>query len=262
VPPFVFTRDLALAMDDVVNGLFDEVLSSSGSLTQLLTSNVAFVRPTLMGVYGFESTTFIPSSDQMSRVLLDPSVRGGVLTRPAWLAVHSSATDSGPIARGVFVLNALLCAPPPAPPPGVAQVAPVTPSTHTTRERFEAHVSNAMCQGCHSVIDGLGFGFEQFDAIGAYRTTENGYPVDTSGTLDGQSFVGATELSQRLLAGDEMRSCFTKQMYRFAMGTPEDLRTAQSLDAATKTFTTASPIEALVLSIVESDLFVLRGGAP
>jgi hypothetical protein len=262
MPPYVFTRDLASAMDDDVNAFFDEVLSSSGSLEQLFTSNVAFVREPLTSVYGIEPTQFASANDPSSRVLLDPSLRSGILTRPAWLAVHSSATDSGPIGRGVFVLDALLCSPPPPPPPGVAQVAPSTALTHTTRDRFAAHVADPTCQSCHSVIDGIGFGFEQFDAVGAWRTTENGFPVDTSGTLDGSPFVGVTELSKRMLSGDALRSCFTKQMYRFAMGTPEDVSTAQALADVSKTFTTKTSIEWLVGAIAESDLFIVRGGAP
>jgi hypothetical protein len=261
-PPDHMSRDLAGAMDDDVNALLDDALSPSGSLARLFTSNVAFVRAPLTDVYGIGPSGFASLADQPSRVELDPKLRGGVLTRPAWLAVHSSAMDSGPIARGVFVLRALLCAPPPAPPSGVAQVAPTTAFTHTTRDRFAAHVSDPTCQSCHSVIDGIGFGFEQFDAIGAWRTTENGFPIDTSGTLDGAPFVGATELSARMLAGEELRTCFTKQMYRFAMGTPEDARTTSALASASKGFTTTSPIESLVVAIAESDLFVLRGGAP
>jgi len=262
MPPLVFTRDLARAMDDDVNALLDEVLSGSGSLDQLFTSNVAFVREPLASVYGLAPTKFVSAGDGTSRVELDPSLRGGILTRPAWLAVHSSATDSGPIARGVFVLGALLCAPPAPPPAGVSQVAPSTEQAHTTRDRFAAHASSPTCQSCHWVIDGIGFGFEQFDAVGAWRTTENGYPVDTSGTLDGAPFVGATELSKKMLASDALRSCFTKQMYRFAMGAPEDARTSAALDVASKDFTTRSSIEALVVAIAESDLFVFRGGAP
>jgi hypothetical protein len=258
LPPYDFTRDLAGAMDDDVNALLD----SAGTLEQLFTSNVALVRPPLTSVYGIAPATFASDADAASRVLLDPSLRGGVLTRPAWLAVHSSADDSGPIARGVFVLGALLCAAPPPPPAGVAQVAPTTSLTHTTRDRFAQHAADPTCQSCHSVIDGIGFGFEQFDAIGALRTMENGYPVDTSGTFDGAPFVGATELSQRLLASDALRSCFTKQMYRFAMGTPEDARTAKALADASSGFTTTSPFESLVVAIAESDLFVSRGGDP
>ena len=265
MPPIVFTRDLAQAMDDDVNAFFDDVLASSGSLSQLFTSNVAFVREPLTSLYGIAPPSqFISTTNQTSRVELDPSLRGGILTRPAWLAVHSSATDSGPIARGVFVLDALLCARPPPPPAGVSQVAPSTELTHTTRDRFAAHASDPKCQGCHEVIDGIGFGFEEFDATGAHRTMENGFPVDTSGTLyesggaDGP-FVGATELSKKLLAGDALRSCFVKQMYRFAMGAPESAATAQALTDASSGFTTSARIDALVVSIVASDLFVVRG---
>ncbi len=263
MPPLSFPPELARAMDDDVNAFFDDVLwSSTGSLTELFSSSTGFLRDPLPAVYGLR-----PAGSTLKRVALDPSRRGGILTRPAWLSVHASAADSGPIARGVFVLDALLCAPPPAPPPGISRVPPSTPDTHTTRDRFTAHVANPQCQTCHAAIDGIGFGFEEFDTMGAYRTTENGYPIDTSGTLmnsaggDGP-FVGVTELSRRLLDGDALRMCFMKQVFRFAMGAPEAANATPDIVASSNGFDTKTRISDLVVSFVESDLFVVRQGAP
>src|SRR5260370_35063768 len=93
----------------------------------------------------------------------DAQIRQGVLTRAGFLAVHSATDSSGPIERGVFVLQSIMCLPPPPPPPKVPPAPAATdPNVQnlTTRQRFQQHVSNAFCAGCHTRSDGWGFGFE------------------------------------------------------------------------------------------------------
>jgi hypothetical protein len=123
------------------------------------------------------------------------------------------------LVRGVFVRGALLCAPSP-PPSGdaIRKLAEVT-NARTTRDKFEQHTRDPFCQGCHERIDGIGFGLEDFDAIGTLRTTENGFPIDASGRLldagdvDGP-FVGGAELSRKLAQSPKVAACFVRQVFR------------------------------------------------
>jgi len=160
------------------------------------------------------------------------------------------------------VRSAILCAPPRPPPPNIPREVPHD-GARTTRERYAEHAKNAFCQGCHAAIDGVGFGFEQFDGIGALRTVENGEPVDTSGELqdsrggDGP-FTGASQLGARLVAGSAMSDCFARQMIRFALGVAETSRDEDAVRAIAAGFTSHTRIADLALDVVGRRLFVER----
>jgi hypothetical protein len=257
-PTFNFA--MAASMKEELDRFYDDVLwTRAGSLRDLLTSNVSFVDPTLAGLYG------TPAPDAgFEPVTLDPGLRAGILSRAGYLALHSDADSSGPIARGVFLMQSILCSPPPPPPPNV----PPPPSRidprvagFTTRQRFTLHALNATCAACHSVIDGFGFGFEQFDGLGAYRMVENGQLVDSSGTItatgdiDGP-FNGVADLAQKLLLSQRPLECFTKQAYRYAMGQIEV--PGDDLSALRAAFSVDAPMTNVLLSIVADPVFVTR----
>lgn len=104
--------------------------------------------------------------------------------------------------RGQFVLGEILCSPPPPPPPGVEGLKPETMPSGTLRQRLEQHRADRVCAACHQVMDAIGFGLESFDAVGAWRTTDAGFPVDATGELPGGTrFTSVRELA-RLVAGD------------------------------------------------------------
>jgi uncharacterized protein DUF1588/uncharacterized protein DUF1592/uncharacterized protein DUF1595/uncharacterized protein DUF1585 len=262
IAPNPLTPAVIGAMNDDVDFFLDHVLwESSGSLDELFTSSEGLVGATLAPFYG------VHAADPPAPVLLDPAIRRGILTRLGWLSVHSNPDSSGPIARGVFVLGSLLCQPPPPPPPGISRVPPNTAATHTTREQFEAHVENPSCQVCHKAIDGIGFGFEEFDSTGQYRTTQGGEEVDSSGELDETHggdgpFVGAAQLSAHLLESEDFRSCFVKQVYRFMMGAPEDATTLPDLMATASSYGIDDRLQWFILELVASDAFVTRRSAP
>ena len=115
------------------------------------------------------------------------------------LAAHSKAEESFPILRGKFVRVGLLCQSLP-PPPKVVPKAPEPAATSTSRERFAQHSSDPACAGCHKLIDPLGFGLENYDAIGRYRENENGKPVDASGVITGKS-MGVITWCTRITGG-------------------------------------------------------------
>jgi hypothetical protein len=132
----------------------------------------------------------------------------------------------------------------------------------TTRQRFDSHLTAPFCASCHSIIDGVGFGFEQFDGMGVYRTTENGSQVDTSGNLQGTDvdgpFVGVSQLEQKLVGSQEVLSCFVKQAYRYAMGQEESSAAQGALTTMQAGFTADSHMTDALTALLGTNAFVLR----
>ncbi len=173
---------------------------------------------------------------------LDATERAGVLTLPSFLGSRAHSDASSPVVRGTTVMRKLLCL---EPPPVPAMVPPLPPadqsSAKTTRERFEQHTAIAFCSACHQMFDPMGFAFEHYDAVGAYRDDENGTPVDSSGAIVGTAssdapVADAIELSSLLSASPEVHACFVRQTYRFTLGRTEAEAELCALDAQAKAF--------------------------
>ncbi len=152
-----------------------------------------------------------------------PADAVGLVGHPAVMATHAGSETSDPIGRGVVVLENILCQKLPPPPPGVDIVPPKPKAGATTRELFAAHVADPTCAGCHQKIDGIGFGFEAYDAIGRRRSHEYGRTIDNAGVILGTSsvngpFHGASELSARLARSRDARDCFASQWLSYALG--------------------------------------------
>jgi hypothetical protein len=265
-----FTPALATAMAAELDDYFDDVLwTKTGSLRELFTSSDGFVDDGLAALYGVAGPSAAGDPLHPQPVQLDRAIRRGVLTRAGFLASHADSDSSGPVARGVFVLGSLLCTPPAPPPPNVPALPPpgaATSAHTTTRQRFDAHLSSPTCRGCHSVIDGVGFGFEQFDGIGAYRTTENGSVVDTGGTLYGSDvngpFVGVAALESKLASSKEMIGCFLRRVVQYETGqSAVDTGTYGPLHALEQVFTADTRITDAVVSLVTDPAFVVRSTA-
>jgi hypothetical protein len=255
-----FSPALAASMGTELNLFLDHVLwEGSGSLRELFTSSDSFADQALGSLYGLsEAAAF-------QLVQLDPSLRKGILTRAGYLAVHSATSHSSPVERGVFVRQALLCTQLPPPPPDVLQMSMMQPANpnQTTRERFAEHSTNPFCQGCHRLIDPVGFGFEQFDGLGVFRTTENGRPVDSSGNLIGTrdidgEFNGASQLAERLVSSNQFRDCVVTQMFRFATGRAETSYDSDSLLRLSRRFSADRQLAEQFLSFIEGPLFSER----
>jgi hypothetical protein len=266
-----FSAAMAASMSGELDRFYDGVLwSGQGSLRELFTTSRSFADKTLGQLYG------VPVSGAgFEPVELDAKLRKGVLSRAGYLAVHSTTDGSGPVSRGVFLLHSVLCMPPPQPPPNVPPVVPATDPMAkdlTTRQRFERHVSDPFCAGCHRQIDGVGFGFEQFDGIGAFRAMENGQPVDSRGVLFGpvldsmearSEYDGVSELAVKIAGTTRLGDCYIRQAYRYAMGQiepPED-----DLRALVPGFTSDAQMTDVLLAVIGSPLFRARlhemGGA-
>lgn len=201
--------------DRFVAHLFE---NGSDMLGDLLTSRVSFVNPTLAELYGVPAP-----GEEWGQVELPEGERAGILTRGGFLAGYAHTTNGSPPLRGVAILDRLLCDEPPPPPPSADTSTPLNDVNmpRTNRQLFEERNRPAECQNCHTTINGIGFGFEHYDAMGAFRETDNDQPVDASGEvlgtddIDGE-YDGAIELSERLAGSTQVQACMVRNYFRYA----------------------------------------------
>lgn len=253
-----FTRQ---AMRREADQFITGILIDEPSVRTLLTSRRTKILPALGPLYGVTA-----SSDDEEVEL--PADRAGILTQAQFLASHGHAVEGSPVLRGVFVLERLVCEPPPIPdasiditPPSAEDDDDVRPQTN--RERYARHSSDPVCASCHVAIDGIGFGLEAYDSIGQHRTTDNGLPVDDSGSLDGTriggAFTGAAALGQELAESEVVHDCVARHWFRFANGRREQSGDADDVAVATVALTANdTAIPALLRAIVATDAFRLR----
>ncbi len=219
-----FTPALAsAAVADTQAFLQQKLAGAAPSLQAITQSHDAVVSDALAAIYA------VPKGSATQLRALDPLQRLGIFTQPAVIASHSGPTTTRLIKRGVFFTRKVMCLPLGLPPAGVNTTLPEVQSK-TERERVEQATQAATCQGCHSVINPFGFMQENYDAIGRYRTLDNGQPVNArvelsildKGALQTQSAVDAL---QAITDSYMFASCFTRQMFRFYLGredAPED----------------------------------------
>lgn len=218
---FSFDEELRASMRTELRLLVTSFLEEDRDLRELLTTTTTFADRRLASLYGIASAPF----DGFVELDLSSRPRAGLLTTAGWLALTSPPFRTSPAQRGKFVLSQLLCRPPPPPPPG-ATVVEDAPKTGTTRERLEAHVADPQCAACHASIDPIGFAFEHYDAVGAWRDEDANGVVQTDGVLPtGEAFGDALELVEILADDPAFVSCTVRQIYTFARGRapgPED----------------------------------------
>jgi hypothetical protein len=194
---------------------------------------MGFVNKTTAAIYGVRGSF----GDALQQVDLDPSQRAGLLTQVGFLASRAYSQASSPIHRGVFIQRRMLCNTIPDPPPNVPPLPPVDGATiKTTRQQVEQHTGAGVCASCHhSMINPVGFGLENYDAVGRFRTTENTVPIDASGTLVGTSagtaFSSGVELSNALASAPEARECYATNWFRYVVGRMEQPADACAISA-------------------------------
>jgi hypothetical protein len=237
----------------------DAITFGGGTMEDLLTAPYTYVNQTLATYYGLTGA----SGDTFQKVSVDPSQRSGVLTQGSILALTSHADQTSPVRRGKFIQEQLLCQSPPPPPPNLNIKPPAVDPNSTTRQRFTQHTSDPFCAGCHHWMDPIGFGFENFDAIGKFRTTEDGMPIDNSGEMtfsdvDGP-FMGVTQLAQKLTTSAKVQDCVVTQWFRFGYGRAETMDDACSLKSMKAKFTASNHrLKDLIVAVTQTDAFLYR----
>lgn len=194
----------------------EDLLAENLSLLNWIDSDFTYANRSLARHYRIEGTF----REQPKRVdLPDDSHRGGALGMAAVLAVSSYSHRTSPVLRGKWIMETLLGTPPPPPPPNVPDLDETesdSKQTLTLRERLEQHRSDPGCAACHAVMDPLGFGLENYDVLGRWRTQRNGRPIDSTGTLpDGTTFEGVEGLKKQLM---QRKDLFVRQLTRKMLG--------------------------------------------
>jgi len=251
------TETLGVSMRTEILLLAEEtIFDRRGDIRKLFDSSATFVNAELARLYTLPDE--VPQQGFVRVDLPSNSPRAGVLTSGGFLALNAHANLTSPTLRGRFIRQFLMCQDVPPPPAGVETTLP-EPSNgpQTLRQRLETlHLADAQCAGCHVQMDPLGFGFENFDAIGAYRTMDNGLPIDASGVLDGKSFKNAKDLSRLIAENPKFAQCLTVMMFRHAAGHLESRGEEVSLIDVYETFVSSGyDFKTLVTAVVTSDAF-------
>jgi hypothetical protein len=218
--PTVYTipSNVQTAMVQETQSLIQNINQTGGGLSDLLLSPTTFVNLSLAQYYGWSTTGL---SDTQFTSVQRPAGQGvGMLSQGGFLTIHGTPNSSSPTQRGLFVLESMLCGQVPPPPPNIP-VIPAPSGNVTTRERYEDQHAVGSCQACHGQMDPIGFGLENFDGIGRFRTTEAGQAIDASGTiavLNKETFNGPSDLASKLEAAPQVSQCFAAQLTAYVLG--------------------------------------------
>lgn len=248
----LFTPSLPESMRTEIRLLIDDyVFRREADIRQVFSSRRTFVNADLAALYGLDvpqatDITFVPIE------LPEDGPRAGLLTLGAFLAMNAHETETSPTLRGKYVRERVLCQTVPPPPDEVdTNVDPDDGEGETLRERLERHRDDPACSGCHAFIDPPGFLFENFDSVGAYRTQENGHPIDATGDLDGTPLQNARDLADVLAQDDRVGRCVVTQLFRHGHGRLETDDEEPALDDLQARFADADyRFRELVLELV------------
>lgn len=237
----------------------ESILREDRSVLDLLKADYTFLNERLAKHYGIPHV----SGSHFRRVFPGPDTqRGGLLRHGSILTVTSYATRTSPVIRGKWILENIFGTPPPPPPPNVPALKDNTVSaTLTVRERLAEHRANAACASCHNLMDPIGFSLENFDAVGRWRTVEDGKLLDTSGGLpDGSAFSGVAGLEQALLKRPEIfAGTLTEKLLTFALGRGIEPSDAPAVRRIVREARAAGyRFSSIVLGIAKSVPFTMR----
>jgi hypothetical protein len=253
-----FNAELGPKMQAEAKRFVEDVIFDQGQgYAELLTATHTFVDAELAAIYGIEGTF----GSELERVELDATQRAGLLTRSGFLMSKAYQVDPDPIHRGAFISFELLCNLAPQIPDNVSAVEP--DPTKTNRERVDDHTGDGTCgAGCHStLINPIGFAFEHYDAIGAFRTEDNGKAVNAADSfvLDGEpvEYANAVEFSNAMADSKQAHDCYATRLLEYAYG--RDHRDADEGvvdDLGTRSQGGDLPITELLVELVTSDEFL------
>jgi len=256
-----FDDNLRMAFIEETELLVSYLIAEDRPVTEMLNADYTFLNERLARHYGIEG---VRGSWFRKVQLPEDSPRRGLLGHGSILTITSTASRTSPVIRGSWILENLLSAPVPAPPPGVETNLDgdgTVVLTSSVRERLEAHRVDPSCSSCHSVIDPVGFALENFDSIGAWRVMDGDSPVDATGTLvDGTAVASPRDLREALMGrSDLFVTTLTEKLLTYALGRAveyHDMPTVRSImrEAAA----TEHRFTALVMGIVQSPQFTQR----
>jgi hypothetical protein len=255
-----FDEGLREAMRLETELFVDAVFREGRPVRELVDADFTFLNERLARHYGIEGV----AGDRMRRVRLRDATRGGVLTQASLLTLTSNPARTSPVKRGKFLLERILAAPTPPPPPGVGALdeSPHVAAQKSMKERLAAHRKDPACAVCHEKMDALGFALERFGPTGAWRERDGAHEVDDAGELpDGRALAGPAGLKRIVLSDDRFERCLAQHLFTYAVGrgpTDDDLR---SIGMLVESFGGRSPsFEELVAGLVQLDAFRRRRG--
>ena len=250
---------LRTGMVGEAEAFFEYVVQNDRSALEFLDADYTFVNQRMAEHYGIRDVF----GKAFRKVTLPDNRRGGVITMASTLTVTSNPTRTSPVKRGVWILENILGTPPPPPAPDVPDLPPTPQLKGTLRQQMEQHRVNPSCAGCHARFDPLGFGLENFDGIGGWRTQDNKQPIDSSGELvGGVKFSGPAELRKVLVGkSDQFRRCLAEKLLTFALGRGLEYYDKCALDDVVgRARGSQDRFSAYVLAVVTSDPFQKRKG--
>ena len=252
--------ELRHALRDETQMDFDYIMRQDRSVLELVSCDYTFLNERLARHYGITNVV----GHQMRRVTLPPdSPRGGVLTDGSVLIVTSNPTRTSPVKRGLFILDNILGMPPPPPP---ANVPPLEASEKefsdhqpTLRETLEMHRNKPLCSSCHNRMDPLGLALENFNALGMWRDSERGAPIDAAGKLiSGETFQDIRQVKEAIVQRHRLDfyRCLTEKLMTFAIGRGPEYYDTESLDRIVARLDQENGrFSALLLGLIESAPF-------
>lgn len=267
-----FDEPLRQAMVKETELFVEAVFREDRSILDLIDADFTFLNDRLARHYGLQpqfakagGNAARGRGSEFVRVSLQGTQRGGILTQASILTVTSNPTRTSPVKRGRWVLDQILGTPPPPPPPDVPELVENEKATLTgsLRQRMEQHRANPSCANCHARMDPIGFAFENFNAIGAFRAKDGDFAIDPAGTLpDGKTFQGPAELKALLKGKKELFSrCLSEKMLTYALGRGLEYYDQPTIDRVNAALARDGyKFSSLVIAIAKSDPFRFRRG--
>jgi len=248
------------APEQTLRTIVDHVVHRQGDYRDLFTTRRTYMTRALAAMYGVplvETTDNARPMRWLPYTYPEGDPRAGILSQASFVALYSGAGRTSPTDRGKNFRMNFLCQAVPPPPPDIdfTLIQDITnPKFKTVRDRLEAHRSNPTCAACHRLTDPMGLAFENFDAAGGFRTTENGARIDTSGEWNGAKFSGPVELTKALHADPAITACAARKVFAFASGAMPPVNTPQWKDVQSKFASSNYNFLRLMREIAVSDL--------
>ena len=256
-----FSAQMADAMVTETEMLFEYLIREDRSLLELFNADYTFLNERLAQHYGIEGV----AGDEFRKVQYPNTQRRGILGHGSISLLTSMASRTSPVLRGKWVMEVIMGTPPPPPPPNIPafDASPDNAGGRrlTTRERMEAHAKSPVCNSCHRFIDPIGLALDNYDVVGKWRIRENMAALDTRGVFyDGTAISSPSELTAVLLKRPiPLVRNFEWNLLAYAIGRPPEYYDQPTIRAITKAAEAGNyKMSALILGIVESDLFLMR----